>query len=95
MVKNLPANSAATRDLGLTPGSGRSWTRKWQSIPGFLPRESPWTEEPGGLQSLWSQIVRHDRAHILSIILGPGHTAETKTDKNKISKQKLLVQFTF
>ena len=23
----------------------------------FLPRESPWTEEPGGLQSMWSQKV--------------------------------------
>ena len=28
------------------------WRRKWQPIPVFLPAESPWTEEPGGLQSL-------------------------------------------
>ena len=26
----------------------------------FLPGESPWTEEPGGLQSMRSQRVRHD-----------------------------------
>ena len=26
----------------------------------FLPGESPWTEEPGGLQSLGSQRVEHD-----------------------------------
>ena len=26
----------------------------------FLPGESPWTEEPGGLQSLGSQRVGHD-----------------------------------
>ena len=26
----------------------------------FLPRESPWTEEAGGLQSMGSQRVRHD-----------------------------------
>ena len=26
----------------------------------FLPGESPWTEEPGGLQSTWSQRVGHD-----------------------------------
>ena len=26
-----------------------------QSIPVFLPGESPWTEEPGGLQSMGSQ----------------------------------------
>ena len=25
--------------------------RAWQSTPVFLPEESPWTEEPGGLQS--------------------------------------------
>ena len=26
----------------------------------FLPREFPWTEEPGGLQSMGSQRVGHD-----------------------------------
>ena len=29
------------------------WRRAWQPTPVFLPGESPWTEEPGGLQS-WS-----------------------------------------
>ena len=28
----------------------------------------PWTEEPGGLQSMGSQRVRHDRATSLSIL---------------------------
>ena len=28
------------------------WRRAWQPTPVFLPRESPWTEEPGGLQSM-------------------------------------------
>ena len=28
--------------------------RTWQPTPVFLPGESPWTEEPGGLQSIWS-----------------------------------------
>ena len=27
----------------------------WQPTPVFLPGESPWTEEPGGLWSLGSQ----------------------------------------
>ena len=27
----------------------------WQPTPGFLPGESPWTEEPGGLQSMGLQ----------------------------------------
>ena len=31
------------------------WRRAWQPTPVFLPGESPWTEEPGGLQSTWSQ----------------------------------------
>ena len=26
----------------------------------FLPGESPWTEEPGGLKSMGSQRARHD-----------------------------------
>ena len=36
-----------------------SWRRKWQPTPVFLPRV-PGTEEPGGLQSMVSQRVRHD-----------------------------------
>ena len=35
------------------------WRRKWQPTPVFLPGESPWAEEPGGLQSMGSQRVRH------------------------------------
>ena len=27
------------------------WRRKWQRTPVFLSGESPWTDEPGGLQS--------------------------------------------
>ena len=30
------------------------WRRKWQPTPVFLPGESPWTEEPGGL-SPWGR----------------------------------------
>ena len=48
-------------DLGLIPGLGRSPGRRaWQSTPVFLPGESPWTEEAGGLQSMWLQRVRCD-----------------------------------
>ena len=28
------------------------WRRAWQPAPVFLLEESPWTEEPGGLQSM-------------------------------------------
>ena len=36
------------------------WRSAWQSTPVFLPGESPWTEETGGLQSMGSQRVRQD-----------------------------------
>ena len=46
------------------------WRRARQPTPVFLPGESPWTEELGGLQSMGSQRVRHDwatkRAHTQS-----------------------------
>ena len=56
-------------DQGLIPGLGRFSTegngyplhrREWLPTPAFLPGESPWTEEPGGLQSIGSQRVGHD-----------------------------------
>ena len=38
------------------------WSSKYQPIPVFLPGKS-WTEEPGGLQSMGLQRIRHDWAH--------------------------------
>ena len=57
MVKNPPARRETYSDpwVGKIP-----WRRAWQPTPAFLPGESPWTEEPGGLQSMGSQKVRHD-----------------------------------
>ena len=36
------------------------WRRVWQPTPVFLPGDFPWTEEPGGLLSIWSQRVGLD-----------------------------------
>ena len=36
------------------------WKRAWRPTPVFLPEESPWTEEPDGLQFMGSQRVGHD-----------------------------------
>ena len=36
------------------------WRRAWQPTSVFLPGDSPWTEEPGGLQSTGSQRVTHN-----------------------------------
>ena len=36
------------------------WRGKWQPTAVYLPGETPWTEEPGGLPSIGLQRVRHD-----------------------------------
>ena len=47
------------------------WRRKWQPIPVILAWEIPWTEEPGGLQSVGLQRVGHNwaRTHVYSLML--------------------------
>ena len=48
-------------DLDLIPGLGRSPGRgHGNPLPVFLPGESPWTGEPGGLPSVGSHRVGHD-----------------------------------
>ena len=36
------------------------WRKAWQPTPVLLHGESPWTEEPGGLQTMEWQRVKHD-----------------------------------
>ena len=61
VVKNLPAcNAGAAGDLGLIPGLGRSLEEGMATHSSILAWEIPWTEEPGGLQSMGSQRVGHD-----------------------------------
>ena len=54
MVKNPPACGRPGFDswVGKIP-----WKRAQQLTPVFLPGQSPWTEEPGGIQSTGSQTV--------------------------------------
>ena len=48
---------------GFDPWVGKiPWRKAWQPTPVFLPGESPWTKEPGGLQSLGLWRVRQDWA---------------------------------
>ena len=58
VVKNIPANSGDMRDAGSVPVSGRSLEESMDNM--ILPWRIPWTEKPGGLQSLGSQRVRHN-----------------------------------
>ena len=47
-------------DLGSFPGSGRSPEEGMKIHSSILAWRIPWTEEPGGLQSMGSQRVGHD-----------------------------------
>ena len=61
MVKNAPANARDARDAGLIPGSGRSPGVGSGNPPlQYSCLGNPWTEEPGGLQSMGLQRVIYD-----------------------------------
>ena len=55
VVKNLPANTGDAGDTSSTPGWGRSPGGADGHQLQFSCWEIPWTEEPGGLQSMGSQ----------------------------------------
>ena len=57
VAKNPLASAGDIRDAGSIAGLGRSpGEGKGNPLhPVFLPGESPWTEDPGGLQSIRSQ----------------------------------------
>ena len=57
LVKNLPA---MWETWVLSLGWEDPLKEGWQPTPIFLPGESPWTEEPGGLHFMGSQTVRHN-----------------------------------
>ena len=52
MEKNLPNHAGDAKDAGLIPGSGRSPEKEMATHSGILAWRIPWTEEPGGLQSM-------------------------------------------
>ena len=55
LVKNLRASGGDTRDSGLIPGSGRSLGRGNGNPLQYSYWKVPWTEEPGGQQSMEPQ----------------------------------------
>ena len=57
MVKNPPAMwETCVQSLGWEDPLEEAW----RPTPVFLSGDFPWTEEPGGLQSMALQRVRHD-----------------------------------
>ena len=59
------------------------WRRAWRPTPVFLPGESLWTEEPGRLQSMGSQRVRHDWSN-------SAHMHARKTQMKKRSRGRAV-----
>ena len=53
MVRNTPANA---EDMGLIPGLGGSLEKEMATHSSIVAWKIPWTEEPGRLQSMESQI---------------------------------------
>ena len=56
----VKASASSVGDLGLISGSGRSLEKEMATHSSTLAWEIPRTEEPGGLESMESQRVRHD-----------------------------------
>ena len=52
MVKNLPANVEGAQSMSFIPGLGRSPGGGNVNPFDMLAWDIPWTEEPGGLQSM-------------------------------------------
>ena len=65
VVKNPPANAEGIRDAGLIPGWGRS-PGGGATHSSILAWRTPWTEEPGGLQSLvgWGSDTESDMTEV-------------------------------
>ena len=57
MIKNPPANEGGTGDAASIPGLGRSSAGGMATHSSILAWRIPWTEEPGGLQSMGPQRV--------------------------------------
>ena len=55
VVESLPANVRDAREASLIPGWGRAPGVGSSNPLQYLAWKIPWTEEPGGLQSMWSQ----------------------------------------
>ena len=59
VVKNPPANTGDARDMARAPGVGNGNPLQYSC----LENSTPWSEEPGELQSIGSQRVGHNCTH--------------------------------
>ena len=59
-VGQMIMNSPAMQETWVQSLSWQDPLEEGMATPVFLPGESPWTQEPGGLRYMGSQRVRHD-----------------------------------
>ena len=70
------------------------WRRARQSTAVFSPGESPWTEEPGGLQAVGSQRVEHNWSNLAHMhpgndrLLPAGNPLGSRADEVASFKEK-------
>ena len=64
VVKNLPSKAEDVRDVGLTPGLGRSPGEELGNILQYSCLENPWTGSPVGSSPLGLQRVRQYSVNI-------------------------------
>ena len=55
VVKNLHASTGDTGDMVQSPGQEDPLKEEMATHSSILAWRNPWTEEPGGLQPMWSQ----------------------------------------
>ena len=61
MIENLPANARDIREMQVqSPGREDPLEKGMATHSSILAWRIPWTEKPGGLQSMGSQRVGHD-----------------------------------
>ena len=87
---------------GSDPWIGKiPWSGAWQPTPIFLPGESSWTEESGGLQSMGSERVRHDKLYklydkeFIMICLIDSHTFMNLSPEKILTSIKVNKVFSF
>ena len=78
MVKNLPAIAEDIRDVGLIPEK-ISLEEGMATYSNILPWKIPWTEEPGRLQPIGLQRIRHDSSD-LATTPSKGYLREKKNN---------------
>ena len=80
MVKNLPAmQETQIQALGQEDPLEKEMATH-SRIPAW---RIPWTEEPGGLQSMGSQRVKHNSVTHTFTFISSGHTEQLRRDSSK------------